>query len=196
MDQRDGFEYVPDPLGRLGRGEWRRRKERDPFGRLPAAPRIDFAELFALSAAVGRGRPNLRNDVAKLEGLLAVADRDPALVRRGPTGQFDDAVEAALARYQRTRGLSADGWLRPDGETMRSLGPEVRRVAARRLVRIPPPEPEAAAQFHREMDREEADPFWAAPDPLWRQFLSALGIAVLGPSWPPEKVPQVGGVRG
>lgn len=97
---------------------------------------------------------------------------------------------------QRTRGVSVDGWLAPGGETMRTLGPEVRRLAARRLVRRPPPDPKAAAQFHREMDREEADLFWATPDPLWQQFLRALGVKLLGSPWPPENVPQVGGFRG
>lgn len=189
------LEYFPGPLGRLGRGEWRPRRDRDPFGRLPQEPDFDFSDPLQLAAPVGRGRPNGRDDVAKLEGLVAIADGDPVLLERGPTGEFDEAVAAALLRFQRKRRLASPAAVDAGDETMRALEAELRRRAARPLVRIPPDQPQAAAQFHLESDLLEADPSWGVAAPPWRQPLQALGASLSKapktPGWP-----QIGGVRG
>ena len=170
MNPRDGLEYIPDPLGRVGQGEWRPRENRDPLGRLPAARPIDFASPFELIDAVGRGRPNRRDDVAKLEGLLALADRNRALLRSGPTGAFDDALEQATKAHQARRRLAVDGWAAPGGETIRSL-----QAAARE--RIAPARSDAGAVAPVDPSEWE-DPSYRIdsfpPDPWWQDFLRAV----------------------
>lgn len=182
------YEYAPDPMGRLGRGEWRPRQRRDPFGRLPRAdPSFDFSAPLSLQAAVGRGGANRRDDVAKLEGLLALAG-DRALLRSGPTGNFDEVVERALASYQSRRGLRVDGRAAPEGETMRALAADAARPTG------DPSEAEASkASRSRPATAEEMAGIPATP--LWQTFFQAVKELVLGPSLPPERTPLVGGTR-
>ena len=90
-----------------------------------------------------------RDDVAKLEGLLAFVADEAALQRSGPTGAFDDAVEAALKRYQRRQGLAVDGRVAPRRSDHGCAGG--RRCAPdRRACRIPAGTSSAlAAASHR-----------------------------------------------
>ena len=174
--------------------------QRDAFGRLtPDAP-LDFTDPFVLSEAVGRDRPNRRNDVGKLEALLALAERDRAILRSGPTGYFDEAVEDAIRRHQRRQGLAVDGWVAPDGETLRSL-----RARALDEARIrwgedrPPTDPARIPGWKEENERakrefERTD----KPDPwLIESFRAVSGwMDRMTGKKLPDWWEQVGGTRG
>lgn len=132
---RDWTLYQPDPLGRLGRGTWGRRpepapEEDDPDPDVNRLRRMwrqvrDFGPLddylLRLDDGVGRHQPNRRADVAKVEaalhraGLYDVSDTD------GPTGYFGPPQEAAIKTFQQKAGLTVDGWLGRDGETVQAL---------------------------------------------------------------------------
>lgn len=131
------YEYMPDPMGRLGRGTWRRRQRRDPFGRIAIDPdferfRDDFdlekplgsifrGRPFDLVAPVGREGGNERFDVAKIETLLANAgflDLEPT---EGPTGYYGLALEDAIRKFQAAEDLKVDGLINPGGPTLSAL---------------------------------------------------------------------------
>jgi hypothetical protein len=102
----------------------------------------DLAELddgiFALSDAVGPRRRNRRNDVLKVETLLANAgDHD---LEDGPTGYAGAHLDQAIRAFQKRRELEVDGVLEPDGETIAQL----ERELGGRLAGFRAPRPEEA----------------------------------------------------
>lgn len=119
--------YLPDPFGRLGRGRWGRRN--DPFGRLPSGgetgrPLSDIAgDPFVLSAAVGGKGANANHptDVAKVETMLGKTGHLDLGAAGGPTGYYGARLKQGVERFQKEKGLTVDGRLEPDGETIRAL---------------------------------------------------------------------------
>jgi peptidoglycan hydrolase-like protein with peptidoglycan-binding domain len=130
------FDYLPDPMGRLGYGVWRQRTRRDPFGRLPeddepfadlrrrwsAGERFaDDDSMFALGDSVGENGANDRLDVAKVQVVLHNEGRFDLDRSDGPTGYFSSPLAEAIRQRQADHGLADDGVLLPGGETIVSL---------------------------------------------------------------------------
>lgn len=131
------YEYIPDPLGRLGRGTWRRRRRLDPFGRIEIDPKFEsfregfdlakpFGALFRgrtpdLVAPVGREGENERFDVALIETLLAKTGFFDLAPTGGPTGYYGSDLDDAIRRFQKTANLKVDGLVNPGGPTLSAL---------------------------------------------------------------------------
>jgi hypothetical protein len=95
----------------------------------------DSDDWFALEDWVGADRPSRRDDVAKVEALLAAAGDLSFERTQGPTGYWGLTQDAALRRYQRRHGLAPDGALRPGGPTILDMG---ERYGAMFLGQTPP----------------------------------------------------------
>lgn len=130
---RDWTLYQPDPFGRLGRGTWGHRPEPAPedddpdpeVNRLRRAWQrngyFTDAEILLLDNGVGRGQPNNRADVARIEAALHRAGHYDVGDTNGPTGYFGPPQEEAIKAFQQQAGLTVDGWLGRDGETAQAL---------------------------------------------------------------------------
>lgn len=79
-----------------------------------------------ISASVGRGGHNLREDVRIVQELLAERD----LLRQEPTGECDDATLAAIERLQTSVLRHPDGRIDADGPTWRHLSSHAHATAA------------------------------------------------------------------
>lgn len=77
--------------------------------------------LDVLSAPVCRNAENDRIDVAKVESLLAAHGYLNLDATDGPTGCAGTRLENATRRFQKDKGLRADGRLAPGGETIMTL---------------------------------------------------------------------------
>jgi hypothetical protein len=138
------YEYVPDPMGRLGRGTWRRRRKIDPFGRTEAdwefeAFRKEFdlkkplGRIFRnrpldLTQPVGRDAENDRFDVALVEALLAKNGAFDLDRTEGPTGHYGTALEDAIRTFQKSENLKVDGLINPGGPTLAALTARLARA--------------------------------------------------------------------
>jgi len=78
--------------------------------------------FFDLSAPVGMGGASHRDDVVKVEGLLANTGHYDLKATEGPTGYAGARLDDAIKRYQGDNGLKVDGLLNPRGPTLASLG--------------------------------------------------------------------------
>ncbi len=87
---------------------------------LPVA-RPESPDWFALSADVGRNRPNLREDTFRVESLLANDGDADLRGGDGPAGRWNLGLDAAIRRFQKRNALKVDGWLRPGGPTIEAL---------------------------------------------------------------------------
>ncbi|MBI3507522.1 MAG: hypothetical protein HY059_22015, partial [Proteobacteria bacterium] len=88
---------------------------------LSLLPVPEESDWFDLSADVGRNRPNRRDDLFKIESLLA-NDGDAELrAGDGPSGSWSSVLDGAIKRFQKRSGLKADGWLKPGGPTLEAL---------------------------------------------------------------------------
>lgn len=74
-----------------------------------------------LFAAVGTGRNNAKRDVMKVQARLAELGYLDTKRTDGPTGFFGSREEDAVKKFQADEGLSDDGRINPDGETIVSL---------------------------------------------------------------------------
>ncbi|MBM3582514.1 MAG: peptidoglycan-binding protein, partial [Alphaproteobacteria bacterium] len=131
------YQYVSDPMGRIGRGTWRRRRKADPFGRTEAdwefeALRKDFdlrkplQRIFRdrsldLAQPVGRDADNDPFDVALIETLLAKTGLFDLGRTEGPTGHYGTALEDAIRDFQKSANLKIDGRINPGGPTFAAL---------------------------------------------------------------------------
>ncbi|WP_316978370.1 peptidoglycan-binding domain-containing protein [Shumkonia mesophila] len=155
----DGDVYIPDPLGRLGRGGWGRRP--DPFGRLRTPDwkvglfRPDDDVGITLFGPVGSGAAdaNRPEDVAKVERLLGAVGHLDLGETDGPTGYYGARLKKGIERFQAENNLVVDGVLNPGGGTIRALGDRVGKRA----------EPEALSGVSA--PRVELPAFGTAPRP-------------------------------
>lgn len=72
-----------------------------------------------IGAAVGNGRANRLEDVLWLKQALHDLGRYGDRGERH--GYLDRELHEAICCYQRDRGLRCDGWLKPGGETERTM---------------------------------------------------------------------------
>lgn len=181
---------------RRPRSDWPYQKGRDPLGRIPTPPHDDPIEimrgdwalgrldrhrlddLLDIRGGIGRGEVNDREDIARLETLLAHTGHRDLKSTSGPTGLFGSPQENAIRGFQKDQGLREDGILRPGGETLTTLA---KTLAAKRR----------AAQTRRA----------AAPDPAADLGFPALGTATKPPQDAQPQAPTdppvtVGGKEG
>jgi peptidoglycan hydrolase-like protein with peptidoglycan-binding domain len=123
-----GLRYIPDPLGRLGKGKWVGEEDLpDPFGRIAGARREQNVTIRADGGAplvvgsVGRTGTNKRRDVATIEVLLGQTGHLDLNETDGPTGYYGTRLGQAIKRFQKDHGLTADGLVTPDGETLKTI---------------------------------------------------------------------------
>lgn len=92
----------------------------------PRSASSSAGRLFRIEAPVGDGLESRPDDVARVKaGLVATGDLDDEETA-GPPGLLEGGMIDAIKRFQERRGLRADGWLRPGGETEGELDEEVR----------------------------------------------------------------------
>ena len=151
----------PDPDAVVDQLRWRWRQGSFP----PPVPGFDLA------GGVGRGTRNARADVARLETLLHRAGHYDVSGTGGPTGYFGPPQEDAIRAYQKARGLTVDGLVLPNGETMAALGNEIGAT----------PQPPAGNDDQSPANRAPGDQVVVLP------LLPAVGavIADTAPIWGP-----------
>lgn len=108
-----------DPFGRLGRSG----ASLDALRRLYQSGRSDTASK-SLQDDVGMDRRNNEDDVATVELLLDRQKIYDMSKTDGPTGIFSVGLQEAIKTFQKERGLKVDGYLRPEGETIKRLNQE------------------------------------------------------------------------
>jgi hypothetical protein len=74
----------------------------------------------SLQQPVGRGQPNVEDDIVNIKGLFEQLDLLPR-PRDGIVPVFDAPLEDTLRRYQNDRFLTIDGRILPGGETIGAL---------------------------------------------------------------------------
>jgi lysozyme len=104
-----------------------------------APPAADNApgDLFRLSGSVGELGDNTRPDVIKTQIMLGETGHLDLDSLGGPTGWPGSTLSRGLRNYQKDRGLTVDGIMLPDGETLRSLSGDLGEMAG---YRAPTPE--------------------------------------------------------
>ncbi len=80
-----------------------------------------FGDLFRITGAVGPEAANARDDVIRAQILLGQTGDFDLDSLGGPTGWPGSELTRGLRRYQRRKGLTVDGLMLPDGETIRAL---------------------------------------------------------------------------
>jgi Putative peptidoglycan binding domain len=128
----DEIDYAPDPMGRVGAGMQEIHDPTDdPRGnalfqdfREAWAEGHDLPDLFGrdgmldIKEPVGPAARNRRPDVAKIETFLDALGEHDAARTEGPTGFYGIGFEDNLKAYQARNGLTPDGLVNPDGETI------------------------------------------------------------------------------
>lgn len=94
-------------------------------------------DLFNLSGSVGAQGDNDRHDVIKTQLMLDRTGHLDLDSLGGPTGWPGGELTRGLRNYQKDRGLTVDGFMRPDGETLRSLNGELSGMTD---YRVPTPQ--------------------------------------------------------
>lgn len=146
-DESDALGYRPDPMGRVGRGQWGPNHPTDAFGRLPPDDRFEaFREAwrngatigqlfgdkaFRLKAPVAKNGENHRSDIAKLQVMLGRTGDLDVMSTQGPTGLYSFLLDDAIRSFQGNHGLAVDGVIKPNGETIRALGASLRHEVPR-----------------------------------------------------------------
>lgn len=88
-------------------------------GRRP--PGRSFGDLFDIAGPVGPEAENARDDVIRAQILLGQTGDLDLDSLGGPTGWPGGELTRGLQRYQRRKGLTVDGLMLPDGETINAL---------------------------------------------------------------------------
>jgi hypothetical protein len=127
---------------------------------LPTDPRTRRGGWFDLEAPVGLGFPTSRRDAIRLEGLLANTGDHDLAATDGPTGYWGIGLDKALRRYQKRNGLTVDGWLAPDGETIAHM----RQALTPALEGADLPEPAEIDAHHDALAAGEPGLIALAPD--------------------------------
>lgn len=76
---------------------------------------------FSLGRTVGRDSRNEREDVLRIQTLLAHAGYFDMERTEGPTGWYGKPLELGIRKFQRDNGLAVDGYIEPSGETLSAL---------------------------------------------------------------------------
>lgn len=105
-----------DPFGRIeGSGA-----SLDALRRLYQSGRSDTASK-SIQDDVGMDRRNNEDDVATVQLLLDRQKIYDVSKTDGPTGIFSVGLQEAIKTFQKEKGLKVDGYLKPEGETIKRL---------------------------------------------------------------------------
>ncbi|MBF0094734.1 MAG: peptidoglycan-binding protein, partial [Alphaproteobacteria bacterium] len=107
---------------------------------------------FKLKRPVGRGQPNEREDVIKVETVLGNAGHFDLEGLDGPTGYLGTLLDEGIRAFQAGNGLKTDGILNPDGPT---LSMAKRRLGGK-LDPYTPPTLGQVEDHHQRLKRGEA----------------------------------------
>lgn len=113
----------------------------------------DIADLFRITGAVGPEAANARDDVIRAQILLGQTGDLDLDSLGGPTGWPGGELTRGLKRYQRRKGLTADGLMLPDGETINALQEDLYD----RLARYKAPTTAEVDDHHDKLARYRAD---------------------------------------
>ncbi|PJI39609.1 peptidoglycan-binding domain-containing protein [Ferrovibrio sp.] len=80
-----------------------------------------IGDIFNLTGAIGPEAANARDDVIRAQILLGESGDLDLGSLGGPTGWPGSELTRGLKRYQRRKGLTVDGLMLPDGETIHAL---------------------------------------------------------------------------
>lgn len=121
----------------------------------PVRPSVlpDFGDLFRIAGAVGPEAANARDDVIRAQILLGQSGDLDLDSLGGPTGWPGGELTRGLKRYQRRKGLTVDGLMLPDGETITALQDDLYD----RLARYKAPTTAEVDRFHDRLARYRAD---------------------------------------
>lgn len=118
-----------------------------------AWPAMESGDLFRLSGPVGREAANARDDVIRAQILLNHAGNYDLDRLGGPTGWAGGELVRGLRDYQRRKGLTVDGLMLPDGETMAALQEDLSDL----LGRYNAPTTAEVDEHHNRLARERED---------------------------------------
>lgn len=113
----------------------------------------DFGDLFRITGAIGPEAANARDDVIRAQILLGESGDLDLDSLGGPTGWPGGELTRGLKRYQRRKGLTIDGLMLPDGETIKALQSDLYD----RLARYKAPTTAEVDYFHDRLARYRDD---------------------------------------
>ena len=105
-----------------------------------------------ITGTIGNMMKNFEGDVLQVKSALERLGRFDFASKPEPHGYVTKELDGSIREYQRDRGLKIDGWMRPGGETERSLSRDLRDMA-----RTPPFVP--VSPTSRSLPRTEFRPF-------------------------------------
>ncbi|MEO5373444.1 MAG: peptidoglycan-binding protein [Alphaproteobacteria bacterium] len=130
--------------------------------RLPELGMPDNLDWFTLSDSVGDDKPNDRQDVIKIESVLANAGDHDMARTDGPTGYFGGSLRDGIVAFQKRNGLEPDGVIDPDGPTISTL----RRDMGEIYKEHTPPTPDQVEDHHQRLARGEKGSIVFGPPPV------------------------------
>ncbi|MFN3398923.1 MAG: peptidoglycan-binding domain-containing protein [Ferrovibrio sp.] len=116
-------------------------------------PTGNFGDLFRFTGAIGPEAANARDDVIRAQILLGESGDLDLDSLGGPTGWPGGELTRGLKRYQRRKGLTVDGLMLPDGETITALQDDLYD----RLARYRTPTTAEVDRFHDRLARYRTD---------------------------------------
>jgi Transglycosylase SLT domain len=79
-----------------------------------------------ITGTIGNMMQNLNDDVLQVKSALERLGRFDFASKPEPHSYVTKELDGSIREYQRDRGLKIDGWMRPGGETERSLSRDMR----------------------------------------------------------------------
>lgn len=87
-----------------------------------------------INGMVGDQRENRPEDVRKVKSALDRLGYFDFRKEPEPHGYITREMDSGIRRYQKERGLRVDGWLKPGGETEKSLRKDLRRNVSDEII--------------------------------------------------------------
>lgn len=94
-----------------------------------------------ITGTIGNMMQNIPEDVLQVKSALEKLGRFDFTGKPEPHGYVTKELDGSIREYQRDRGLRIDGWMRPGGETERSLTREIQDKTTARNIFLPAPAP-------------------------------------------------------
>ena len=82
-----------------------------------------------ITGTIGNMMQNFEDDVLQVKSALERLGRFDFASRPEPHGYVTRELDGSIREYQRDRGLKIDGWMRPGGETERSLSRDLQDMS-------------------------------------------------------------------
>jgi hypothetical protein len=101
-------------------------------------------DWFSLNNEVGLGRKNNRSDVLKVQSILGESGHYDLERTDGPTGFMGSDFDENIKDFQRDNGLEVDGWLKPNGPTIKTMKKKLGSI----FGEYPAPTPDEVEQHH------------------------------------------------